>query len=80
MLQEGSSDTLGSLFAFPFALAHKGDYFFFFFGRAKIQDPVENILEAISQPDYLHWQDTELYSLSEVRNYQPCLTDRKIAM
>ena len=43
--------------------------FFFFFGRAKIQDPVENILEAISQPDYLHWQDTELYSLSEVRNY-----------
>ena len=54
--------------------------FFFFFGSAKIQDPVENILEAISQPDYLHWQDTELYSLSEVRNYQPCLTDRKIAM
>ena len=73
MLQEGSNDTLGSLFAFPFVLALKGNdlfFFFFFFRKAKIQDPVENILKAINQPDYLHWKDTELYSLSEVRNYQ----------
>lgn len=55
-------------------------FFFFFFWKAKIQDPVENIFEAINQPDYLCWQYPELNGFSEVRDYQPDLTDRKTAM
>lgn len=62
-------------FAFLFVLSSKGDSF-----KKKIQEPVENILEAMNQPDYLCWRYAELYSFSEVRNYQPCLTDRKTAM
>lgn len=51
-------------FAFLFVSPCKGNYF-----GGKSQELVENILEAVNQPDYIYWHYSKLYRFSEVKSY-----------